>query len=231
MGSRVADWHANGVLAVGGYAFGGQDLPADNDRYTFRLTANADSAGEILLSGRRAPSSVDGGGGPSFGVFLNAIELDELMPPTAPEAGLAEFMYQRNATAYVRIPFTVTDPTTFQEWVLRIRYDDGFMAYVNGTEVVACHAPTLAAWDATATTPHSADVPDDICFILPAGLVRSGPNLLAFHGLNLAPADPDWFLAPELSALRIDSLAADGGHVPSAGGGHDQQRSPRVPRT
>ncbi len=49
---------------------------------------------------------------------------------------LQSIMYSNNATAYIRIPFTISDPTAIQTLKLKMRYDDGFVAYLNGVEVI-----------------------------------------------------------------------------------------------
>ncbi|MGC8886079.1 MAG: lamin tail domain-containing protein [Verrucomicrobiia bacterium] len=50
-------------------------------------------------------------------------------------------MFSNNATAYIRIPFNITDPTAIQTLKLRMRYNDGFVAYLNGAEIVRKNAP------------------------------------------------------------------------------------------
>jgi hypothetical protein len=59
-----------------------------------------------------------------------------------------------NASAYMRVPFTVADPTTYKSLQLRMRYDDGFVAYLNGTEVLRRNAPTTPQWNSSATANH-----------------------------------------------------------------------------
>lgn len=49
---------------------------------------------------------------------------------------LQSIMLSNNATAYIRIPFTISDPTAIQTLKLKMRYDDGFVAYLNGVEVI-----------------------------------------------------------------------------------------------
>ena len=38
---------------------------------------------------------------------------------------------------------------------LRMRYDDGFVAYINGVKVAEANAPASPAWDSGATTTHN----------------------------------------------------------------------------
>jgi len=44
-------------------------------------------------------------------------------------------MRTRSPSAFIRIPFVVTDPSAFDVMTLRMKYDDGFVAYINGAEV------------------------------------------------------------------------------------------------
>lgn len=58
---------------------------------------------------------------------------------------LAPVMANRHPTVYLRVPFTVADPGRWRRLGLRMRYDDGFIAYLNGMEVARRNAPALAA--------------------------------------------------------------------------------------
>jgi hypothetical protein len=66
-------------------------------------------------------------------------------------ANLRERMFGRNASAFLRVPFDVADPS-FETLRLRLRYEDGFIAYLNGWEVARRNAPAKAQWNSTATT-------------------------------------------------------------------------------
>ena len=66
-------------------------------------------------------------------------------------------MYDSASSAYLRIPFEVADPLQIQELKLRMCYDDGFIAYLNGTEVARRNAPTNANWDSAATRLHGSE--------------------------------------------------------------------------
>ena len=50
------------------------------------------------------------------------------------------------ATAYIRLPFTVSDPSSVSLLTLKMRYDDGFVAYLNGVEQVRVNAARHAGW-------------------------------------------------------------------------------------
>jgi hypothetical protein len=51
----------------------------------------------------------------------------------------------------VRIPFTVADAAQLQSLTLKAKYDDGFVAYINGVEVARRNAPAAPSWNSTAT--------------------------------------------------------------------------------
>src|SRR5262249_10201905 len=49
-----------------------------------------------------------------------------------------------NPSAYLRLPFTVTNVSMLNQLALRMRFDDGFVASLNGTEVARGNAPAPA---------------------------------------------------------------------------------------
>lgn len=114
-------------------------------------------------------------------------------------------MYGKNASVYVRTPFAVADTAAFDELHLSMRYDDGFIAYLNGVEVARAHAPNNASWNARASGSRAdaeAVVPQvfDITAFLP--VLRQGDNLLALHGLNINTTSSDLLIQPVLTALE-----------------------------
>jgi hypothetical protein len=54
-------------------------------------------------------------------------------------------MRNRSPSAYARLPFAVNDPATVDVLALRMKYDDGFVAYLNGEEVARRNAPKTLA--------------------------------------------------------------------------------------
>src|SRR5207344_2495956 len=76
----------------------------------------------------------------------------------APGSNLRARMLGKNASVYLRVPFDVADPS-FETLKLRLRYEDGFIAYLNGWEVARRNAPAKAQWNSTATTAQSQRAP------------------------------------------------------------------------
>lgn len=113
-------------------------------------------------------------------------------------------MLNNNASAFMRIPFTVENPLDWDILRLRMKYDDGFVAYVNGTLVAQRNAPASVSWNSAATDAH----PDADAFIyedinIPLSALVAGVNVLAIQGLNETPGDEDFLIYPELEGVKI----------------------------
>lgn len=67
-----------------------------------------------------------------------------------------------NASAYLRFPFVETDPSVFEELKLRLRFDDGFVAYLNDQEILRRNAPPLVVWNSAATGAHGPPPPGSL---------------------------------------------------------------------
>ena len=58
---------------------------------------------------------------------------------------VASMMRGSNSSAYLRVPFTVANPADIDFLKLRMRFDDGFVAWLNGFEIARRNAPVAAA--------------------------------------------------------------------------------------
>jgi len=118
-------------------------------------------------------------------------------------------MHGVNASAYIRIPFTVAEGASFSTLKLRIQYDDGFVAYLNGVEVARRNAPMAVGWNSTATAEHpaaAASLFEEFDASAALDALTTGVNVLAIQGLNLSPGDPDFLILPELEAAKETEL-------------------------
>lgn len=116
---------------------------------------------------------------------------------------LASQMRNVNATAYVRVPFSLATPASNDLLKLRMRYDDGFVAYLNGVEVARRNAPTTINETSAAPTQRPGGTPlqaEEIDISRFAPLLRSGQNVLALQGLNQSANDAEFLVLPELLA-------------------------------
>ncbi len=108
-----------------------------------------------------------------------------------------------NATAYTRIPFTVADPSVLESLMLKMKYDDGFIAYINGTQVASRNAPASPTYSSAATAENDDEsaVQDESFDLTPyLALIHSGTNVLAIQAMNVAASDTDFLLSPTLVA-------------------------------
>ena len=119
-------------------------------------------------------------------------------------------MRNKHSTVLVRVPFQVTeeDLAVLERLTLSMRYDDGFVAYLNGTEVARRNAPgaagTAVAFDAVATAdrPNDQSVAATQIDLTPVrNLLVAGENVLAVHALNASAGDDDFLIRPELLEL------------------------------
>jgi hypothetical protein len=120
-------------------------------------------------------------------------------------------MYGSNATAYVRIPFTVSGTNTFDSLQLLMRYDDGFAAYLNGHLIASANAPASPAWNSAATQRHldpqavqwmAFDVSAARAWLMP------GNNVLAIQALNIAATNTDFLMQAQLVGQSVPDTAA-----------------------
>ena len=126
------------------------------------------------------------------------------------ETNVAAEMLDVNGSLLVRIPFEVMNPAGHDELILRMKYEDGFVAYLNGQEVARRNAIDPVAWNSTASIDRpngNAAVYEEIDISPHMSLLQAGTNLLAIHALNDAPDDGDFLIAPQLLGRNNLTLA------------------------
>ncbi len=130
---------------------------------------------------------------------------------------VAAAMSNVNASAYVRLPFNIDNPSNVQLLSLKMRYDDGFVAYLNGIELARANAPGTLAFNSAATNTHTVIGVDQ--FQSGGAVLRAGANVLAIQGLNTAAADEDFLVSAELIATHVAAATSAGVYmtVPSPG--------------
>ncbi len=207
--SRVSDWvetsGAEPVPIEARYTFDGANWPSSNDDYTMTAMLTSSESGQLRIRGTR-------NGGSSYGVFLNAIQV--VLPGIAGliRTDISDRMQGQHTSAYVRVPFEVAADKPLDLLSLRMMYDAGFVAYLNGQEVARRNAPgvspTPPAFDASATEERTLTETGGFeQFNLTSYLNLlniGGPNVLAIHGLNSTATDGDFLLLPELTATSLE---------------------------
>ncbi len=144
-----------------------------------------------------------------------------LFPPLiAPDGNVQTIYRSKNRGIYIRIPFTVGDTTRFKSLVLKMQHDDGFVAYINGNFKAHALASTAPALPTVPVPYNCTGVPSlansdlEAAILKPIGLVSgdgpgiitTGPNLLAIHGINATATGNDAIFNPELSAILFPDL-------------------------
>ena len=114
-----------------------------------------------------------------------------------------EGMYDANSTCCIRIPFEVEATLgDVRAVTLRIRYDDAFVAYLNGYEVVRSNFWGSPAWDSTALVDRpneQAVTVTELDITRYRHLLRPGRNAFGILGINYSAANPDFLISAELT--------------------------------
>ncbi|MHC4643033.1 MAG: FN3 associated domain-containing protein, partial [Planctomycetota bacterium] len=128
-------------------------------------------------------------------------------------------MYGDNSSCYIRIPFTVSH-TDLSDMTLKVRYDDGFIAYINGVEVARRNFTGSPQWDSAADgeNPDTSAVNfENIDISAHISVLKTGDNLLAIHGLNISTSDSDFLISAELVATEISQGDISPSAIPYSG--------------
>ena len=123
--------------------------------------------------------------------------------PYYTDATVMPNMIGNYSSAFFRKKFSLADPNAVKWLVLRVDYNDGFVAYLNGAEVVrrglAGPAGTPPYFNAEAERhPFGATEEINLSEFIP--LLRAGENILAMQAHNAGLFDSDFLLVPELLA-------------------------------
>ncbi|HXJ55797.1 MAG TPA: lamin tail domain-containing protein [Verrucomicrobiae bacterium] len=112
-------------------------------------------------------------------------------------------MLNQNASVYLRVPFQVAAGAVFDQLLLRVRYEDGFVAYLNGHEVARRNAPAAPVWNSSAAANRpNREALEYETIDLGDGLTNlvMGANVLSIQGLNESASSRDFLLEPQLIA-------------------------------
>ena len=158
----------------------------------FRLIGDVDDGGLVV-------ETVPGNSAVSTG-YSGVIETDVLSS-----------MYNTSPGAILRIPFVPQDVGNLASLSLRMRYDDGYVAYLNGVEVARRNAPANVAYNSTASSDRNDNdglLIEDVDISSHLGLLNNGVvNVLSIHALNDS-IDSDEFLSiAELAEVSVNESA------------------------
>lgn len=112
-----------------------------------------------------------------------------------------------NTSCYVRWTFHLTADqlAKIKSLSLDVRYDDGFVAWLNSTRVAVANAPTATQWNSNAPDDHEATGLEAFNISEFIDLLNVGENVLAIQALNRATTSSDFIINAELSASDQDN--------------------------
>lgn len=214
-------WHH--VVHVLGAAAGGQKLYVDGVQVASGVKASSDfnwqqriNIGFTNDAGAAAHHEGEIDDVSVWGEVLSPAAVTLLASGAAPDtlAGFSSVyttnteaaMRNVNASAYLRVPFTVNRLIPFNQATLKVRYDDGFVAYIDGVEVARRNAPTSPTWNSAATLDRStgdAMTVETIDITTNVSLLANGSHVLAIHALNEAASSNEFLLTAELSGATL----------------------------
>lgn len=117
-------------------------------------------------------------------------------------------------TSYYRKSFTLSEkPASNDAFTLNYAVDDGFVLYVNGTEVERFNMPTGNVSFNTYSTTYADQVPFEGTISIPASLLNKGNNVIAVevHNCSATSSDIYWDaqLVGAVSSQDIDYYSTD----------------------
>ena len=179
-------------------------LLSQNTQATVRIPTAADSA----LGTSWTEPSFDDSGWLDVAIGVGYDEDSTYIPEFGVGGNLGEELNGVNTSLYLRIPFQLTEASSVSELSLRMKYDDGFAAYLNGELIESANSPAEGdlSYDSEATSNHSdseALVYQSFDLNNRIQLLRNGTNILAIHGLNDGLNSSDMLISPELNSVQI----------------------------
>ncbi len=122
---------------------------------------------------------------------------------------LLAVMRGNNETAYIRVPFSASEAVigSTKGLTLEMKYDDGFIAYLNGVQVLSANPPAGIPNFQSGASDNQADqgaLDGESFEITPfIGNLKVGENMLAIHGLNRGAGSSDFLIVPRLIASDV----------------------------
>jgi hypothetical protein len=117
--------------------------------------------------------------------------------------------YDINSTVYIRIPFSLDSLAGISGLKFRMKYDDGFIAYLNGSEIASGNKPANPTWNSDASTDHpdsqATSFVDTDLTAQAANLLIAGNNMLSIHAMNGDTTSSDLLALPRLEAEFVSA--------------------------
>ncbi|MEJ6581410.1 MAG: lamin tail domain-containing protein [Akkermansiaceae bacterium] len=142
------------------------------------------------------------------GIGYATATTDAYDPFIATDVESVLFNQSGRTSVYIRIPFSVINPAEISNLILKMNYDDGFVAYLNGDPEPVAEAlspsPDQLSYASTATGIHDdSDAIVEELFSFPSSFLNVGANVLCIHGLNRSATSSDILFLPKLEGTVI----------------------------
>ncbi|MGC6425719.1 MAG: lamin tail domain-containing protein [Akkermansiaceae bacterium] len=113
-------------------------------------------------------------------------------------------MRRVNASVFIRVPFSVSDGSRINGLTLKMKYEDAFVASLNGAEGArSARVPDVLNYNSDAEGSNRDDFAiefEEFDFTPALGQLKEGANVLAIHGLNASATSNDLIFMPRLEA-------------------------------
>jgi len=120
-------------------------------------------------------------------------------------------MFGLQGSAFVRYPFVLNDSAAIEQMWLRLKFEDGFAAWVNGVIVASNNVPTALSWNSRSSSSRS----DSLAVVFKefnlngfAHLLVDGTNVLAMQVLNTSSTSSDLLLMSDLKLIWTPATTA-----------------------
>ncbi|MBN1481594.1 T9SS C-terminal target domain-containing protein [candidate division KSB1 bacterium] len=179
-------------------------VPKANIGTDWRTAADYDDASWRLCRG--APGGVGYEKGSGYEGFISLDVSEDMHDDGA----------NPNPSCYLRIKFRLSQSERgdIKSLLLNVRYDDGFVAFLNGTQIAESNVPASVQWNSNAPANHEAAGLESFNVSQFITALVEGDNLLAIQGLNTNTSSSDFLINAELVAS--DQSGASGNISPHA---------------
>lgn len=118
-------------------------------------------------------------------------------------------MINTYSTVYLRTNFTATSIELIKELSFITNYDDGFIIWINGSEVFRRGAPEVPSYNAFATELHESG--ELVTIKCDSGMVNliEGENLIAIQGFNISLESSDFYFDLQIHAVTATPEVPD----------------------
>lgn len=104
----------------------------------------------------------------------------------------------RYSSLYLRSTFIATNTDSIKEITFNINYDDGFVFWLNGVEIIRRNAPAVLSNTAFATQSHESGILESIILPTEDLPILEGENQICIQALNVSLESTDFYFDMEI---------------------------------